>query len=73
MAGIEVATGELMEKKSVDKSWAKKYGLEGKGIPVKISKETQDTIRELHARGKRAIEAGQYYARHTKHTFGGVE
>ncbi len=73
MAGIEVATGELMVNDKPDKSFAKKYGLEGQGKAAKISQSTKDHIRELDSRGRRTMEAGEYFARHSKVTYGGCE
>jgi hypothetical protein len=68
MAGIEIATGELMKGK--EQSFIEKYGLEGNGVPVRISKSTQLYVQELRRKGQRAIEAGEYYAKTTKHRFG---
>lgn len=73
MAGIEVATGELMEMempgKEKKQSFEEKYGLQGKGIPIHISEETKDYVKMLMARSDAAMAAGRYYAKHCKIKF----
>ena len=51
-------------------NFAEKYGLVGKGKPVKISKRTKGFIKTLYKRCWRAIEAGKDYVENEKGRFG---
>lgn len=54
----------------LDMTFAKKYGLEGKGHTVNISKSTRCYVKELHAQAKRVREEGLFWARTCKLRFG---
>jgi hypothetical protein len=48
------------------KSFAEKYGLVGKGMPVCVSQATKDYVRMLCKRSETIIEMGEFYAKHDK-------
>jgi len=52
-----------MTDKKPDKSFAEKYGLVGKGIPIRISERTELLVKLLHAKGKAIFEAGKAAAK----------
>jgi hypothetical protein len=68
MAGIEVATGELMRTKK--QSFIKKYGLEGKGQPVRVSKETKEVIKAMLQQSEASLAASEHRPKTTSATYG---
>ncbi|MDH3353153.1 MAG: hypothetical protein OEL87_01780 [Nanoarchaeota archaeon] len=55
-----------------NRTFAEKYGLVGKGNPVRISQRTLDDVARLHRLNNIVIENGRYYARTENRHFGGI-
>jgi len=56
----------------VEKSFVKKYGLEGTGMPVVISETTRRLVSSLSRRSDFIIESGKEYCRLEQKRFGGL-
>ncbi len=53
-----------------DKSFARKYGLIGKGYPIKISKRTRETVKALYRQSEAIRQAGEDWAKLETRRFG---
>lgn len=51
-------------------NFAKKYGLQGKGIPRRLGKRTKEVIRSLYRCSERVVRAGRDWVKTTKWRFG---
>jgi len=58
-----------MTAKKKKPTFEEKYGLQGKGKKVRISKQTTESVEKELNESKRLIEAGENWAKNFKGTF----